>query len=189
MKYADENMIKMMNEHKKKVHGSLEEGYIIKEVEYTFVEENFFDNKMKIMLPKCFDDMPIELAKIKYPMEQRPKIIKTNEKTDINISLNLTHQPYVDNQAKVVLKALKNAIANVHQNNLFLEQNIETNEYGATIAWFEFISHGIDGRLYNLMFFTSVDGKMMNGVCNCAEKDLLNWRVVFMEILKTINIA
>ena len=31
--------------------------------------------------------MPLEIAKIKYPMEQRPAVIKTNEKTDINISL------------------------------------------------------------------------------------------------------
>ena len=70
-----------------------------------------------------------------------------------------------------------------------MEQKIEVNPYGTTIAWFDFISHGIDGRLYNLMFFTSVDGKLMNGVCNCAEQDLKNWWVVFMDVLKTIRIS
>ena len=144
---------------------------------------------MKIMLPEKFEDMPLEVAKIKYPMEQRPAVIKTNEKTDINISLNLTQQPYENKQAEAVLKIFKGAIANVYPNNLFMEQKIEVNPYGTTIAWFDFISHGIDGRLYNLMFFTSVDGKLMNGVCNCAEQDLKNWRVVFMDVLKTIRIS
>ena len=157
MKYVDEEMIRVMNQYKEKTLGCIASGYISREEKYYFQEETFFENKMKIMLPEKFEDMPLEIAQIKYPMEQRPAVIKTNEKTDINISLNLTQQPYENKQAEAVLKIFKGAIANVYPNNLFMEQKIEVNPYETTIAWFDFISHGIDGRLYNLMFFTSVD--------------------------------
>ena len=71
MKYVDEEMIRVMNQYKEKTQGSIASGYIIREEEYYFQEETFFENKMKIMLPEKFEDMPLEVAKIKYPMEER----------------------------------------------------------------------------------------------------------------------
>ena len=89
MAYEDEKIIKAMNAYKKGTYGSIQEGFFIKEELVTFEKEWLFDKKMQIMLPTSFTDMPMEQAKLKYPMEQRPQVIKTNEETDINFTFSL----------------------------------------------------------------------------------------------------
>ena len=56
---------------------------------YEFEEKEFFNEKLKIYIPKDFEDMPIESKKLKYPSESRPEIIKSNEEGSIAITLNI----------------------------------------------------------------------------------------------------
>jgi len=112
------------------------------------------------MLPKSFKDMPVEQAKLKYPMEQRPQIIKTNEGTDINFTFSLLEQPIANRQVKLVRDSLKRVLRSARPDMKFLENGLEEIE-DHTIGWFEFISNGIDGKLYNMMYFTPIDGKLI----------------------------
>ena len=146
MSYADEKMIKAMNTYKEGVQGNIEEGILIKEERYIFEEIGLFDSKMYIMLPKSFQDMPMEQAKLKYPMEQRPQVIKTNERTDINFTFSLLEQPIANRQVKIMRDSLKRVLRSARPDMKFLEDGLEEIE-NHTIGWFEFISNGIDGKL------------------------------------------
>ena len=75
MDFIDEEIIQMRNKNRKI---SLEEGVLIKGEFIEFEPVKLFDDKLEIMLPKTFVDMPSDLAKIKYPSESRPQIIKTD---------------------------------------------------------------------------------------------------------------
>lgn len=46
---------------------------------YEFEETEFFEEKLKMYIPKDFEDMPMDARKFKYPSESRPEIIKSNE--------------------------------------------------------------------------------------------------------------
>ncbi len=186
MSYADEKMIKAMNTYKEGVQGNIEEGILIKEEQYIFEEIGLFDSKMYIMLPKSFKDMPVEQAKLKYPMEQRPQVIKTNERTDINFTFSLLEQPIVNRQVKIMRDSLKRVLRSARPDMKFLEDGLEEIE-NHTIGWFEFISNGIDGKLYNMMYFTPIDGKLMQGIFNCPAKESQNWKVVAMQVMNTIK--
>ena len=100
MSYTDEKMIKVMNAHKEGVQGSIGEGITIREELYIFGETQLFDGRMQVMLPQSFQDMPSGLARLKYPMEQRPQVIRTNERTDINFTFSLPDQPLENSQVK-----------------------------------------------------------------------------------------
>ena len=186
MSYADEKMIKAMNTYKEGVQGNIEEGILIKEERYIFEEIGLFDSKMYIMLPKSFQDMPMEQAKLKYPMEQRPQVIKTNERTDINFTFSLLEQPIANRQVKIMRDSLKRVLRSARPDMKFLEDGLEEIE-NHTIGWFEFISNGIDGKLYNMMYFTPIDGKLMQGIFNCPAKGSQNWKGEAMQVMNTIK--
>lgn len=186
MAYEDEKLIKAMNAYKKGTYGSLEEGFFIREELVEFRKEQIFDGKMQMMLPSSFTDMPMELAKLKYPMEQRPQVIKTNEATDINFTFSLTDQPLTNDQVKQVRDNLKRVLKTVRPDMRFTEEGME--ETGErSIGWFELTYSGIDTKIYNIMYFTPIAGKMMHGIFNCPVREAVNWKKVVFEMMHTIK--
>ncbi len=186
MAYEDEKIIKAMNAYKKGTYGSIQEGFFIKEELVTFEKEWLFDKKMQIMLPTSFTDMHMEQAKLKYPMEQRPQVIKTNEETDINFTFSLIDQPLTNEQVKHLRDTLKGVLKNARPDMRFTEEGMEEMEE-RRVGWFELTYSGLDSRLYNIMYFTPIEGKMMHGIFNCPAKTAVNWRPVVFEMMHTIE--
>lgn len=186
MNHTDEAIIKMMNVHKTGVSGSIEEGFIINEKEFNFKREFLFENKMSIMLPETFADMSLEAAKLKYPMEQRPQIIKTSEDTKINFTFSLIEQPLENEQVKEIVQFFKKVLRNAKPDINFIEEKIETIDL-KTLGWFDFISNGYDQKIYNLMYFVPIDGKLMHGIFNCPQKDIANWKTVILQVMQRIK--
>ena len=186
MAYEDEKMIKAMNAYKKGTYGSLEEGFFIREELVEFGKEQIFDGKMQMMLPSSFTDMPMELAKLKYPMEQRPQVIKTNEATDINFTFSLTDQPLANDQVKQVRDNLKRVLKTVRPDMRFTEEGMEEMEE-RSIGWFELTYSGIDTKIYSIMYFTPIAGKMMHGIFNCPVREAVNWKKVVFVMMHTIE--
>ena len=87
--FFDEKILEYRRRARKEKFSSLETGMYIKDELVTFSEIPLFNDQFTIMLPDSFVDMPSEIAKIKYPSEQRPQIIKTSMDTTINFAFNL----------------------------------------------------------------------------------------------------
>lgn len=83
----DENVIKLKNAYKTETLGTVEEGIFICEKLYEFEQKSVLEERFKVFLPKKFVEMPLELARIKYPSEQRPKEIYMDETTTINLTV------------------------------------------------------------------------------------------------------
>lgn len=186
MQYTDEIITKKMNEHKTGVSGTIEENLIINEQEFTFERVSLFENKMSLMLPETFADMPLEAAKLKYPMEQRPQIIKTSEDTKINFTFSLIEQPLKNEQVKETVQFFKKVLKTAKPDIHFIEEKLETVDT-KTLGWFDFISNGYDQKIYNLMYFVPIDGKLMHGIFNCPQKEITNWKTVILQVMQTIK--
>ncbi|BCJ92613.1 hypothetical protein acsn021_01820 [Anaerocolumna cellulosilytica] len=187
MDYADEKIIEAMNQYKTGEHGDIETGIYLKEQLFQFERQEFYDGKFSVMLPADFKDMPLEAAKFKYPSEQRPKIIKTNEEGDINFTFNLLEE--VDFETKFVKEAkdgLYNIIKRLQPANVFYESKEE--EIADTlVGWFEFKSHGLDCKIYQLMYCMPIGGKMLQGIFNCKYADSKLWKPIFLQVMKSIQ--
>lgn len=183
----DEKIIYEQNKYKSESVGDVYNGYLIKEVEYKFNKNMFFDNKLSIYLPEDFSDLPEALAKIKYPSENRPQIIKSSNDNRINITFNLLPVEMKNEDVMQTIHSFKNIIQNINPSNNFIEEGaIEINE-NHKLAWFDFLSNAIDGTLYSIISCMEVDGKMFHCVFNCSEEDMDNWKVVALDMLKSIN--
>ncbi len=184
MEYMDKQIIEMRNKNRKK---SLEEGIFIKGEFTEFEDVSLFDEKMTIKLPKTFIDMPMKLAKIKYPSNQRPQIIKTDLLGATNFTFNLFDEKVENTQLPDVASGFKSIIKKVNPANIFYEEKTEEIESGVVISWFDFKGYAIDTQIYYIYYVASIDGKLLHGIFNCMIEDLEEYKEIAFMVIKTIK--
>jgi hypothetical protein len=148
---------------------------------------SLLNDKVELKIPKEFKIMTEEMLKIKYPTEKRPTLVFTNESSGINVSLNLTQNQasqdiiptYADNFLQIFKKMFPSAD---WKGNGVKKIN------GKRVGYLELITPAIDTEIYNLMFFTDVDGKLLLCSFNCTKDRMEEWVPIANEIMNSLNI-
>lgn len=141
-----------------------------------------------MMLPKDFVPMSPEIARMKYPSEQRPETILTDETGTVN----LMFQYMEGEENNATIESFRNQIFGMMKrvNPGIKEKEIGVVEAGEKqIAYVEFSSPAIDGKLYNLMFYLAVKGQPLMGSFNCQTKEMKYWRLAAFEMMQSIEMA
>ncbi|OOM82374.1 hypothetical protein CLPUN_02520 [Clostridium puniceum] len=188
-KRADEKILDFLNEVEKReakkdiCSGSVKIGNRY----YEFEETEFFEGKLKIYIPKDFEDMPMEARKIKYPSGSRPEIIKSNEDGSIAITLNIIDSPLDEERVEELKNGMMNIIRKTNPANVFYEDGVLEVD-SKNIGFFEFKSSAIDDFLYNIMFFLEFEGKTLMGTFSCLYKDYKDWRDIGFQVINTVKV-
>lgn len=183
--FFDKKILEYRKRARKEKYHSLETGMYIKDELVQFSRKTLFQEKMSIMLPTTFVDLPEHLAKMKYTSEQRPQIVKTSLDTSVNIVFSLLNVDILDEQMEVLMEQMKSALKRMNPAFPFFDSKVE--EEPMTLGWFEFKNFGLDKNVYNLMFITRIDGKMLHGGFNCFYDDALEWREAAHKMITSIR--
>ena len=145
------------------------------------------NNKIELKIPKGFEVMSEELINLKYPSERRPTIVYSNESGGINVALNHTEN-----------KASQEMIPKFHENFVRLFKQIypsaEWKDDGVKtinnkeIGYLELITPAIDTEIYNLIFFTDLDHKLLICTFNCTKKNIEEWTPAAKEIMNSLRV-
>ena len=154
---------------------------------FDFEERIFVDNRLAMMIPKAFVPMDIESAKIKYPHEQRPETILTDETDSINIVLSYETDPVQNEEVETVRDTMMGALRRVNPGVKPRENGVEVIS-GKNIAYVEYSHPVLDGKLYNLMYFMELHGNLLIGNFNCSTKDAKYWKSIALEMMRSIRI-
>lgn len=183
----DENIIKLKNAYKTETIGTVEEGIYIKEELYEFEKRSILDGRITAYIPKQFVDMPLDLAKIKYPSEQRPKVIYMDSTTTINFGFQSLEVPSVAEQAEEIRDTLRTVCQKTFPANVFYDKG--TFELGDTkLSWFDYKSHTVDGPMYNVMYAIPAGQILLHGMFNCAFECMDNWKPVIMQVMEKMEV-
>ncbi len=182
--FFDEKIVEFRRRARKEKYSTLETGMYIKDELVEFKTQKLFHDKLSIMLPITFVDLPSNLAKIKYSSEQRPQIIKTSLDTTVNWGFSLLNATIYPEHIKTLHEQAKEALRRLNPSFVFYESKVENN---IPLGWFEFKSFGIDGNVYNLMIITMSDKKMVHGIFNCNFNDVLEWRDAARQMMYSIK--
>lgn len=140
-----------------------------------------------MMMPKNFIQMDPDMAKLKYPSEQRPETILTDETGTINLMFQ-----YMEGEVNdATIETFRNQIFGMMKrvNPGIKEKEIGSiNISGKKIAYVEFSNPVMDGKLYNLMFYLEVRGQPLMGSFNCRTKEIKYWRPVAFEMMRSIEV-
>ncbi len=187
MPYLDEEILRQRQESYKEKYRDIYGEKVYVGGEYlTFSEQTLFDGRMRLWLPDRFDDMPEEIAKIKYPMEQRPQIIKTSDDSIVNFSFNLFDQAFKDSQIGEAAGTFQLVVKKLHPSSSMFEKHIEPLEE-LRLGWFDFKTTSIDAPVYTIMAVTVIDGRLLHAVFSCLHENMDDWKPVALQVLRSIR--
>jgi hypothetical protein len=121
----------------------------------------------------------------KYPPNNKPSEVYTNEEATVNIALKHTQQLLSEQNVSTEGKKLQQQLTNGGKVELVSSEQIKAN--GNNIHVFSFYSNAIDTRVYNVMFIFSLKGKMAVGSFNCTIALQNQWQVIAYEIIRSIK--
>lgn len=188
-KRVDEKILDFLIEaQKRKARKNICNGPVkIENKYYHFLEKCFFDEKLKIYIPKDFMDIPCEERKLKYPLESEPEIIKSNDDGSVVITLNIIDNPLNEERVEELKDGMKIVIKKTNPANIFYEDGILEVD-SKNIGFFEFKSYNEDDSIYNLIFLLEFKEKTLMGTFNCRYKKYEEWRDIAFQVIKTIKV-
>ncbi|XKO53972.1 hypothetical protein ACI2WT_14350 [Lysinibacillus fusiformis] len=154
--------------------------------EVQVIEQPLLDGKMIIRMPKLFSIMSAELASLKYPSERRPNLIYTDTSSSINLAFNLTPHRLNEDGVAAFQENMMDILEQAQPSADWLDTDVQKID-GKTVGFLEVITPAIDGEIFNLMFFASVEGRALIGTFNCMEDDLDTWRPIARAMMESLQ--
>ena len=184
--YANEYPGSDQQENGDIVEQSLETGIVVDRKLVEFERKTVIEGKLTIMLPIDFTKMNPDIARLKYPSEQRPQVIFTDPNNSVNFWVT-RGEDFVEE------KSIENLRDQVFATIQRLNPAIKIQQSGVEIvsdrkvAYVEYSNPVIDGKIYNVMVFLAIDEKVTIVCFNCITKSAKYWRNPMMEMLKSMQ--
>ena len=142
---------------------------------------------LKVQIPKEFKLMDSEMLNLKYPVTaKRPTIVYTDSIGEINIAFNYTKDNIkaadVPKVQESILNQFKNAPAITLINSDYRDIN------GKDFFIIKFYSPAVDAQIYNLMFGTELNGRLLMGTFNCTVSHLQEWQPIADKIVNSLEV-
>ena len=187
--YGDEHFIYLMDIEDNPPHeNNISDGYIIiGEEKIPFERKSILNDRISILMPEAFDIMPKEMAEIKYPSMNRADEIYTNEETTINLSVSHKNDAAANEDISEVKDALQEVVMRLYPASSVIDsETIDAS--GVNIAYFDFSSTAIDMDIYNVIFFLSLDDRLVLGSFNCPWENMDEWKPVVLQMLGSVEV-
>jgi hypothetical protein len=184
MPYGDEEIIRARVAAEAKRRHTISNEVTIDGEKYTFAEYVFIDS-FSMVVPESFTDLPDELADIKYPARNRPKIILSIESGTVNI--NLSHEKSPVEPIAERVKNYRGIIKKLNPSNVFFSQGIfESNDI--QIGHYDFRSPTLGKDVYNIHVVFDIDDIEMFLGFNCPVDVQKQWEPLIRQMIKTIKL-
>lgn len=185
MEFLDSEIIKQRKLEQRKKYSNTDTGMYAGE-EFICFERVEILTGISICLPRTFQKMDDEKARLKYPCEKRPQIIWTNGQNDMNVTFSLFDQEILPDQMEATLKEFRLMIQTIQPYNTFYDDGIYQTK-DMLFHWTEFKSHSLNGEVYNVMAIFRIFEKLLLCMSNCPFEQAGQWKKVILEVLKTMR--
>lgn len=169
-------------------YNSIETGVYVEHKLVEFETIKLFEGKLSVALPNWVQKMPLKVRKIKYPSEERPQEIFSNEGGEVNFAFSRYEMPIEPDETIEAVQQFRSMIQKVHPANIFYELQEETvGEPGleTKLSWFDFKGYAVDMQTYNLMYVMPLAKGMLHGVFNCPFKSAASWKKAALLIARS----
>lgn len=145
-------------------------------------EFSFLSDRLSLLIPTSFSIMSEEMAALKYPSERRPSVIYTNESGSVNVAFRLTESEASQSQIPENLNILKKSFEIMYPSAQWYTSGVVfINE--KRVGFLELLTPAADSEIYNLIWFTDLDGKLLLTTFNCTKEQMDNWKPIAKTIM------
>lgn len=148
---------------------------------------SIMSDKISVLIPTTFNIMSEDMAKIKYPSENRPSIIYTNDSCSVNVAFSYTQNKASSENIQAITDAMKESFENLYPSAQWYTSEVKTIN-DKDICVLELITPAVDTEIYNLMWLTDLDGKLLIATFNCTKEQMDEWEPVGKVILSSFEL-
>lgn len=155
--------------------------------EINLEKKRIFNNNVSILVPAGFEIMSESMMKYKYPSERRPKLIYTNKAGSINVAFNHTKDKANQNILKNYIEFFEKTFKNVYPSADWIDIGMKEIN-GRKVGYQELITPAIDTKIYNLLFYTDLNERLLLCTFNCTIEEKENWQKTAHKIMNSLEI-
>jgi len=150
-------------------------------------KRTLLDNKIEILVPKGWKPMSEDLIKIKYPGAKPPKYVLSDVSGGISLAFNPTESRATQEQIETYKGFLKTSLESAFEDEEWIDEGIKEIN-GRKVGFFKLITNTASGKIYNQMFFTDLDGKLLIISFNVVENKMKDWKSAADDIMNSLTL-
>ena len=161
---------------------SIFEGTIeVNKIPVKFSERLLFDGQIGIWMPEDFEELSQENIDAIYLLGNKPDMVFGNSYLNFSLGFNYTENEvpneYMGEFGKLARMILEKMGP---KTNIYVQKTQLKGKH--TISWLELTSHTVTDTVYNIMFFSSLKGRVLIGFINFNYKFLERYKPIADEI-------
>ena len=157
-------------------------------VQVELEKRKLLDDKIEIFVPKDFKPMSEEMLNFKYKGKGKPTFVLTDDAAAVNLAFN--HLPNKANDE--LIETYKNSIKASFQ-NAFPDAEWKADGVrminGRKVGYFKLTTSAVDTKVYNHIFITHCQGRLLLGTFNCTVKRIPTWEETSETIVESLKVT
>jgi len=155
-------------------------------IRYHFAEREIQETGIVVQLPTDFLLMPDEIAKMKYPSEERPEIIISSVDMSVNFTYSLLPIKTSDEELTDIRNSMLESLKKLYPQNTYMESSVGYTKESRLFTWFEFYGPTLDVEIYTAHAITRIKQGILHAMFNCPRSEYESWKPVMLEVWASI---
>lgn len=187
MKYADEELLRIKNQQETQEEAQ-QESDRKESLEVIYERRSFLDGRVSLEVPTDCKEVAEETVNFIFYGTNKPQYVIESESTEIALGYNYTEMEISDDDifrfANFASKALETMGPGV---KILKVKNHKRDHFNLSLV--EFTSKGFDGGIYNQMFYTSVEGKLLISFVILPSKRIEERKEIVEHIIESFELT
>lgn len=150
-------------------------------------KKEVLQKKLQVLVPKSWKALPAMLIKTKYPGPQPPQEVFADTSGKLSLAFNHTDSKLLVSQLHTYSNVLKASLKKANPNAQWLQSGFIHVE-GKEIGYFKLVTGQNGQKIFNQVFFTVLQGRLLLGTFNCTEIKLESWKLIADQIMYSVHL-
>lgn len=158
----------------------------IHKIPVTFAEQTLLDGKVAIWMPEDFEAISREAIEAIYLLGNKPELVLGNTYLNFSVGFHYTQHEVPDEYMGDFLKIARMALERCGPKVRILSEKVR--RVGKhTVSHMHLLSHTITDTVYNVMFFSSLEGRILIGFINFSNRYRKRYLPIVEEMLQSFR--
>lgn len=158
----------------------------IHKIPVKFSERTLLDGKVGMWMPEDFEELTPEAVEAIYILGNKPDVVFGNTYLNLSVGFHYTNHEVPDEYMGEFGKLARMILEKMGPKTRIYAQKVrKVGEH--TISHMELVSHTVTDAVYNIMFFCSIEGRILIGFINFNYKYFDRYHVVTEEMLQSFR--
>lgn len=186
--YADEKIILLRRNCQKRIrdYDLLTDEIPVRGKKIRFHWFSLFDGAFRMLLPGNFEQMPEQIAKVRYISSYRPPVILSGPTYEENFGFHLLEDG--NDELGGLIRKMQDTVLRHAPETIVYGEDVIASE-GMEGRWFEYKNFTVDDETYNIQFLVRSDNRLLAGTFNCRMAYYDEWRPLVLKSLEQIERA